>query len=64
MKSLLVEADVSESNIEKIKVNQDCEIILDAYPEKVTLLMFLRLFQLLIDLKQLFLLKLDLRIMI
>lgn len=34
MKSLLVEADVSESNIEKIKVNQDCEIILDAYPEK------------------------------
>lgn len=34
MKSLLVEADVSESNIERIKVNQDCEIILDAYPEK------------------------------
>ena len=34
MKSLLVEADVSESNIEKIKVNQDCEIVLDAYPEK------------------------------
>jgi len=34
MKSLLVEADVSESNIEKIQVNQDCEIILDAYPEK------------------------------
>jgi RND family efflux transporter MFP subunit len=34
MKSLLVEADVSESNIEKIEVNQDCEIILDAYPEK------------------------------
>lgn len=34
MKSLLVEADVSESNIEKIKPDQDCEIILDAYPEK------------------------------
>jgi len=34
MKSLLVEADVSESNIEKILVDQDCEIILDAYPEK------------------------------
>lgn len=34
MKSLLVEADVSESNIEKINVNQDCEIVLDAYPDK------------------------------
>lgn len=34
MKSLLVEADVSESNIERILVNQDCEIVLDAYPEK------------------------------
>ncbi len=34
MNSLLVEADVSESNIEKIKVDQDCEITLDAYPEK------------------------------
>lgn len=34
MKSLLVEADVSESNIEKITANQDCEITLDAYPEK------------------------------
>jgi len=34
MKSLLVEADVSESNIEKIEVAQDCEIVLDAYPEK------------------------------
>ena len=34
MKSLLVEADVSESNIEKIRPDQDCEIILDAYPEK------------------------------
>lgn len=34
MKSLQVEADVSESNIEKIKLNQACEIFLDAYPEK------------------------------
>jgi RND family efflux transporter MFP subunit len=34
MNSLLVETDVSESNIEKIKPNQDCQIILDAYPEK------------------------------
>jgi RND family efflux transporter MFP subunit len=34
MKSLLVEVDVSESNIEKIDVDQDCEIVLDAYPEK------------------------------
>jgi RND family efflux transporter MFP subunit len=34
MHSLLVEADVSESNIERIKLEQDCEIILDAYPEK------------------------------
>lgn len=34
MNSLLVEADVSESNIEKIIEGQDCEIILDAYPEK------------------------------
>jgi RND family efflux transporter MFP subunit len=34
MKSLLVEADVSESNIERIKADLDCEIILDAYPEK------------------------------
>ena len=34
MKSLLVEADVSESNIEKISANQDCEITLDDYPEK------------------------------
>lgn len=32
MKSLQVEADVSESNIEKIKINQACEITLDAYP--------------------------------
>ncbi|HMN16504.1 MAG TPA: efflux RND transporter periplasmic adaptor subunit [Ignavibacteriaceae bacterium] len=34
MSSLLVEADVSESNIEMIRLNQDCEITLDAYPEK------------------------------
>ena len=34
MSSLLVEADVSESNIEKIEVNRDCEIVLDAYPDK------------------------------
>ena len=33
MTSLQVEADVSESNIEKIKLNQECEIFLDAYPE-------------------------------
>jgi len=34
MTSLQVEADVSESNIEKITLNQECEIVLDAYPEK------------------------------
>ena len=34
MTSLQVEADVSESNIEKILQNQECEIVLDAYPEK------------------------------
>jgi len=33
MTSLQVEADVSESNIERIKPNQDCEISLEAYPE-------------------------------
>lgn len=33
MSSLQVEADVSESNIERIIVNQPCEITLDAYPE-------------------------------
>ncbi len=32
MTSLEVEADVSESNIEKVTVGQRCEIILDAYP--------------------------------
>lgn len=31
MNSLQVEADVSEANIQKIKINQDCEITLDAY---------------------------------
>ena len=34
MSSLEVEADVSESNIEKIIPNQPCEITLDAFPEK------------------------------
>lgn len=34
MASLEVEADVSESNINKVKVNQPCEIILDAYPDR------------------------------
>ncbi len=33
MKSLQVEADVSESYIERIKTGQDCDIILDAYPQ-------------------------------
>jgi RND family efflux transporter MFP subunit len=33
MKSLQVEADVSESNIENVKPDQPCEITLDAYPE-------------------------------
>ena len=33
MTSLQVEADVSESNIEKIYLGQRCEISLDAYPE-------------------------------
>jgi RND family efflux transporter MFP subunit len=34
MSSLQVEADVSESNITRVKVGQPCEITLDAYPEK------------------------------
>ncbi len=34
MSSLEVEADVSESNIERISPNQPCEIVLDAYPEQ------------------------------
>lgn len=33
MSSLQVEADVSESNLEKIKVGQPCEITLDALPD-------------------------------
>lgn len=33
MGSLKVEADVSESNIERITLNQPCEITLDAYPD-------------------------------
>jgi len=32
MKSLQVETDVSESNIQKIKLDQKCDIFLDAYP--------------------------------
>jgi RND family efflux transporter MFP subunit len=32
MRSLEVEADVSESNIQKVEIGQPCEIILDAYP--------------------------------
>ncbi len=34
MTSLQLEADVSESYIERIKIEQPCEIILDAYQEK------------------------------
>ena len=34
MESLQVEADVSESNIERVHVGQPCEITLDAFPEK------------------------------
>ena len=34
MSSLEVEADVSESNIERIAQEQPCEIALDAYPDK------------------------------
>ncbi|MFI5237469.1 MAG: efflux RND transporter periplasmic adaptor subunit [Ignavibacteriales bacterium] len=34
MTSLMIEADVSESNIDRIKTEQDCEIVLDAYPQK------------------------------
>lgn len=33
MTSLQVEADVSESNITRVRVGQPCEITLDAYPE-------------------------------
>ena len=34
MNSLQVEADVSESNLERVRVGQPCEITLDAFPEK------------------------------
>lgn len=34
MSSLQVEADVSESNIERVVVGQPCEVSLDAFPEK------------------------------
>jgi RND family efflux transporter MFP subunit len=34
METLEVEADVSETNLSKIKVGQPCEIALDAYPEQ------------------------------
>ncbi len=34
MTSLQVEADVSESNIIRVKAGQPCEIVLDAYPDK------------------------------
>ncbi|KAB2880655.1 efflux RND transporter periplasmic adaptor subunit [bacterium] len=34
MASLQLEADVSESNIERVKIQQPCEITLDAFPEK------------------------------
>ncbi len=34
MSSLQVEADVSESNIQRITTGQACEIVLDAYPDK------------------------------
>ncbi len=33
MQSLEVEADVSESNINKVAIGQPCEIVLDAYPD-------------------------------
>jgi RND family efflux transporter MFP subunit len=34
MNSLLVEADVSESNITRVKPGQPCSIVLDAYPDR------------------------------
>ena len=34
MSSLQLEADVSESNIERVKINQPCEITLDALPDR------------------------------
>ena len=35
MSSLEVEADVSESNINKVIISQPCQIVLDAYPQAV-----------------------------
>jgi RND family efflux transporter MFP subunit len=35
MSSLEVEADVSEANISKVSVGQECEITLDSYPGKI-----------------------------
>ncbi|MCL4501849.1 MAG: efflux RND transporter periplasmic adaptor subunit, partial [Deltaproteobacteria bacterium] len=34
LKSLMVEADVAESNLEKVKLGQPCEISLDAIPDR------------------------------
>lgn len=34
LRSLQVEADVSESNLEGVSVGQGCEIVLDAYPDQ------------------------------
>jgi hypothetical protein len=34
LRSLQVEADVSESNLEGVSVGQSCEIVLDAYPDQ------------------------------
>jgi RND family efflux transporter MFP subunit len=34
MRSVQVEADVSESNITRVKPGQPCEIVLDAYPDR------------------------------
>jgi RND family efflux transporter MFP subunit len=33
MESLMVEADVSEANLQKVKVGQPCEVLLDALPD-------------------------------
>ena len=33
MESLMVETDVSEANLEKVKTGQPCEILLDAFPD-------------------------------
>jgi len=33
MSSLMLEADVSESSIQKVSIGQNCEIIMDAYPQ-------------------------------